>query len=160
MIKFYVTTKMGGKDINPIRETFTAQVTKEEVPALVKTYIEEFNKRVTPAYKRDLISIEYDGDTSLKLFSESTKLIVPEEESTSEEQHPVEPVQQDNTIYIDSHDFIVTKDWYINTRGTKCRNLKCKYCEVTGKQKEDSEGNITFVYDEKYQAKKWRVCTR
>lgn len=170
MIKFYVTTKMGGKDINPIREAFTAQVTKEEVPALVNRFIEEFNKRVTLAYKRDLISIEYEGDKDLKLFSEIEAEKVKEEQQAQdakiveENTQPIEvklPTYPDVVSYldIDGHKFRMVKDWYVNNRGTKCRNYKCDDCEVTGKEKEDENGNIKFVYDDKYSAKKWHTCS-
>lgn len=148
MIRFYVTTKMGGKDINPIREVFTANITKSEVPELVRTFIDEFNKRVTPAYRRDLISIEYEGDTDLKLFSE-----IEQEQQAAENQ-----LVEENNIHIDEHTFEIVKDWYINNRGNECRNLKCKNCEVTGRQRKDKDSNITFIYDDKYLAKKYRTC--
>lgn len=170
-MKFYVTTKMGGKDINPIRETFTASVTKEEVPALVKKYIEEFNKRVTPAYQRQLISIEYDKDTDLKLFSEVEADEIMKEQEAEENKVVEENVTTQQCISnqiptthvelyidVDGHTFRMTKDWYVNNRGTRCRNYKCEDCEVTGKEKEDENGNIKFVYDDKYQAKKWHTC--
>lgn len=165
MIRFYVTTKMGGKDINPIREVFTAQCSKEEVPALVNNFIEEFNKRVTPAYKRDLISIEYEGDTSLKLFSEIETDKVIEEQQASENKiveenttHQELTTHTDTTLHIDGHEFKIVKDWYVNNRGTKCRNYKCANCEVTGKEKEDDSGEVKFMYDDKYTAKKWHTC--
>lgn len=149
MIRFYVTTKMGGKDINPIREVFTASISKAEVPELVRTFIDEFNKRVTPAYKRDLISIEYEGDTDLKLFGEIER-----------EQREAEKKIIDESKYeqIDGHIFEIVKDWYINNRGNECRNLKCRNCEVTGRHRKDKDGNIIFTYDDKYLAKKYRIC--